>query len=148
MLIPPSIILIIYGVIAEVSLIRLLAAGMLLGLLIVALDSGHIIIPAKLNPNIAAKRDVTYSNRDLLASARKLVPVLILMALILGAINSGIATPSEAVAIGLAATVLIRLALRQLNWSDFYDSLKRAVKVSAMITGLVDCAAVLPPSMS
>jgi len=101
-----------------------------------------------LNPNIAAKRDVTYSNRDLLASARKLVPVLILMALILGAINSAIATPSEAAAIGLAATVLIRLALRQLNWSDFYDSLKRAVKVSAMITGLVDCAAVLPPSMS
>ena len=148
LLIPPSIILIIYGVIAEVSIIRLFAAGVLPGLLIAALYSGYIIIRATLNPEIAPKRDVTYSTRDLLAAARKLVPVLILMSVILGAIYSGIATPSEAAAIGLAATIFITVVLRQLSWSVFYDSLKSAVKVSAMITSLVVCAAVLASSMS
>lgn len=148
LLIPPSIILIIYGVISEVSIIRLFAAGVLPGLLIAFLYSGYIIIRAMLDPNIAPKRDVTYSSRDLLIAARKLLPVIILMVVILGAIYSGIATPSEAAAIGLAATLVITLVLRQLSWNIIYDSLKSAVKVSAMITSLVVCAAVLASSMS
>ena len=148
LLIPPSIILIIYGVISEVSIIRLFAAGVLPGLLIAFLYSSYIIIRASLDPNIAPKREVTYSSRDLLIAARKLLPVIILMVVILGAIYSGIATPSEAAAIGLAATLIITLVLRQLSWSIVYDSLKSAVKVSAMITSLVVCAAVLASSMS
>lgn len=148
LLIPPSIILIIYGVISEVSIIRLFAAGVLPGLLIAALYSGYIVIRAVIDPDIAPKRDITYSKRDLLIAARKLLPVIILMVVILGAIYSGIATPSEAAAIGLAATTIITLVLRQLSWIIIYDSLKSAVKVSAMITSLVVCAAVLASSMS
>jgi tripartite ATP-independent transporter DctM subunit len=148
LLIPPSIILIIYGVISEVSIIRLFAAGVLPGLLIAFLYSGYIVIRAMIDPDIAPKRDVTYSTRDLFIAARKLLPVIILMVVILGAIYSGIATPSEAAAIGLAATIIITLVLRQLSWIVLYDSLKSAVKVSAMITSLVVCAAVLASSMS
>ncbi len=148
LLIPPSIILIIYGVIAEVSIIRLFAAGVLPGLMIAFLYSGYIVIRATINPDIAPKRDMTHSYHDLFVAARKLLPVIILMVVILGAIYSGLATPSEAAAIGLAATFIITMILRQLSWGIVYESLKSAVKVSAMITSLVVCAAVLASSMS
>lgn len=148
LLIPPSIILIIYGVIAEVSIIRLFAAGVLPGLLIAFLYSSYIIIRALLDPSVAPAREMTYSIPDLFAAFRKLLPIIVLMVLILGAIYSGVATPSEAAAIGVAATLVITFLLRQLSWLVFYDSLKSAVKVSAMITSLVVCAAVLASSMS
>ncbi|WFE76609.1 TRAP transporter large permease [Roseinatronobacter sp. S2] len=148
LMIPPSIILIIYGVIAEVSIIRLFAAGLLPGLLIAFLYSGYIVVRALMDPAIAPKRDTAYTKHDLFIAVRKLLPIIILMIVILGSIYSGVATPSEAAAIGLAATIIITAILRQFTWAVFYDSLKSAVKVSAMITSLVVCAAVLASAMS
>lgn len=148
LLIPPSIILIIYGVMAEVSIIRLFAAGVFPGLMIAFLYGSYIVIRALINPDIAPKRHETYSAGDMGAAFLKLLPVIVLIFIILGSIYSGLATPSEAAAIGLAATLIITLVLRQLTWDVFYTSLNSAVKVSAMITSLVVCAAVLASSMS
>jgi C4-dicarboxylate transporter, DctM subunit len=148
LLIPPSIILIIYGVMAEVSIIRLFAAGVFPGLMIAFLYGSYIIIRALIDPSVAPKREETYSARDMAVAFSKLLPVIVLIVIILGSIYSGLATPSEAAAIGLAATLIITLVLRQLNWEVFYTSLNSAVKVSAMITSLVVCAAVLASSMS
>lgn len=148
LLIPPSIILIIYGVMAEVSIIRLFAAGVLPGLMIAFLYGSYIVIRALLNPSIAPQSDEIYSARDMAVAFSKLLPVIVLIVIILGSIYSGLATPSEAAAIGLAATLIITLVLRQLSWEVIYTSLNSAVKVSAMITSLVVCAAVLASSMS
>lgn len=148
LLIPPSIILIIYGVMAEVSIIRLFAAGVFPGLMIAFLYGSYIVIRALLDPSIAPQRVETYSARDMAVAFSKLLPVIVLIVIILGSIYSGLATPSEAAAIGLAATMIITLVLRQLSWEVLYTSLNSAVKVSAMITSLVVCAAVLASSMS
>ena len=78
----------------------------------------------------------------------KLLPIIILMAVILGAIYSGIATPSEAAAIGLLATVVITAVMGQLTFKVLYVSLKNAVGMSAMIVSLIVCAAVLASAMS
>ena len=148
LMIPPSIILIIYGVMAEVSIIRLFAAGLIPGLLMAILYSSYIAARAVMSPSVAPMEDRRYGPRDYLVGLVKLLPIIILMAVILGAIYSGIATPSEAAAIGLLATVVITAVMGQLTFKVLYVSLKNAVGMSAMIVSLIVCAAVLASAMS
>ncbi|WP_163851701.1 TRAP transporter large permease [Pseudooceanicola aestuarii] len=148
LMIPPSIILIIYGVMAEVSIIRLFAAGIIPGLLMAFLYSSYIAARTIANPALAPAEPVTYTARDYLRALVKLLPIIALMAIILGAIYSGLATPSEAAAIGLAATMVITLLMGQLSPGVIYNSLQNAVRMSAMIVSLIVCAAVLASSMS
>ena len=114
LLIPPSIVLIVYGVLAEVSIARLFAAGVYPGILIASLYSGYIIFRCLLNPSLAPTLDENPTPKDMLFGLFNLIPITILIFIVLGSIYSGIATPSEAAAVGVLATIILTLLTRQL----------------------------------
>lgn len=158
LLIPPSIVMIVYGILAKVSIVSIFAAGILPGLMIALLYSAYIAIRASLNPHLT-RPTLTEAARagqkapDVAASPLSwrclvdLSPVLALMALVLGMIYSGLATPSEAAAIGVAATLIIIVAIGQFSWAIFTTSLFSAVRMSAMVISLVLAAALLSTTM-
>ena len=105
LLIPPSIVLIVYGVLAEVSISRLFAAGVYPGILIASLYSGYIMVRCLINPSLAPTIEKKPSVKDIVFGLFNLVPITILIFIVLGSIYSGIATPSEAAAVGVLATL-------------------------------------------
>lgn len=171
LLIPPSIVMIVYGILAKVSIVSIFAAGVLPGLMIAVLYSGYIAIRASLNPKITntglteprggpekqaeIEAEIQAGSPSTPATSAPLTwhflidlsPVLALMALVLGMIYSGLATPSEAAAIGVAATLLIVVVIGQFSWAIFAASLFSAVRMSAMVVSLVLAAALLSTTM-
>lgn len=146
LLIPPSIVMIVYGILAEVSIIALFTAGILPGLMIAVLYSTYIALRAKAVPGLSdgddrQPRPVRWGDIG------NLVPVLTLILIVLGSIYSGLATPSEAAAIGVAATLVVTLAIGQLNFALLSEALMSAVKMSAMVISLVLAAALLSTTM-
>ena len=147
LLIPPSIVMIIYGVLAEVSISRLFAAGVFPGLLIAGLYSGYIVLRCAVSPELAPATEERFTARDRARSLVELAPVLVLIVVVLGSIYTGYATPSEAAAVGVAATVVLTLLLGQLTWRVFAESLMGAVKVSCMVCSILVAAAFLSTAM-
>ncbi|ESR25918.1 TRAP transporter large permease [Lutibaculum baratangense] len=148
LLIPPSIVMIVYGILAEVSISRLFAAGILPGLLIAGLYSGYIMIRAILRPELAPlSGDESSGWGDRFRALGNLLPIIILMVLVLGSIYSGIATPSEAAAVGVFAALVIALAMGQLTPKLFMETLAGAVRTSCMVCIILISAAFLATAM-
>ena len=147
LLIPPSIVMIVYGILAEVSVSRLFAAGVLPGLLIAGLYSGWIMLQALLHPEFAPRGAERYTWRERLAGLGNLLPVIILMTIVLGSIYSGTATPSEAAAVGVAAALVLALVLRQLSVALLMETLMGAVRTSCMVCIILIAAAFLSTAM-
>jgi len=147
LLIPPSIVMIIYGILAEVSISRLFAAGILPGLLVAAIYSTYIMLRAMAQPEKAPREATQLTLLQRLTGALNLLPVLFLMLIVLGSIYSGLATPSEAAAVGVAAAVIVALGLRQLTWQIFRDSLMGAIRTSCMVCIILISAAFLSTAM-
>jgi tripartite ATP-independent transporter DctM subunit len=147
LLIPPSIVMIIYGVLAEVSIAKLFAAGVVPGLIIAALYSGYIALRCTLQPELAPGTGAVYDWRQRLAGIAQLLPVLSLVLIVLGSIYSGYATPSEAAAVGVIATLVLVTVTSQLTWRMFADSLMGAIKISAMVCSILVAAAFLSTAM-
>ncbi len=143
LLIPPSIVMIIYGVMAEVSISKLFIAGVLPGLMISFLYSSYIMIRCKLNPALAPDTGSKVQVGDILRGIWDLMPVVILIVIVLGSIYTGIATPSEAAAVGVLATVLLVLVMGKLTVEVMVDAAMSAVRTSAMVCTILVAAAVL-----
>ncbi|MCW4150985.1 TRAP transporter large permease subunit [Halomonas sp. 18H] len=145
LLIPPSIVMIVYGVQAEVSISKLFMAGVIPGLLVAVLYIGYVMLRCLANPALAPRQasDETTPWQAL----RLLAPVLGLVFVVLGAIYSGIATPSEAAAIGCGATLVLLAAERQLNLVLLLDALRGALITSVMVCSLLVAAAMLSTAM-
>lgn len=143
LLIPPSIAMIIYGVIAEVSIVKLFAAGLMPGLMMACLYSGYIALVATLRPEVQPPREPPPSAGQVLRGLLDLVPVLSLMVMVLGSIYSGIATPSEAAAVGVALAILITVVTGQFSIGMIVESLMTTIRLSAMICILIACASFL-----
>src|SRR5665811_198924 len=120
LLIPPSIIMIVYGVAAEVSIARLFIAGVLPGVLLMSLFSGYIILWALLNPDKTPPSDIHMSFAEKLYASRLLIPTVLLIAAVIGSIYSGIATPTEAAVLGVVGSLILSLASGSLDWETFY----------------------------
>jgi len=118
-LIPPSILMVLYGVYAEVSIGKLFMAGFLPGLVSALLYMAMIVVRVKLNPALAGRSDERYSLQETLASIREIWPLPVLILSVLGGIFTGIFSPTEAGAIGAAVAVLIAFARRALTWQSF-----------------------------
>lgn len=134
LLIPPSIILIVYGVAAEVSIARLFIAGALPGLLLVALFMGFTMIWGQLHKSElpkTLKHEASWAARA--KGLSKLLPVVGLIGFVLGSIYSGLTTPTEAAALGVTGALVLAKLTGTLNKSSFMDSLLGAVKSSCMI---------------
>ncbi|MCJ8298385.1 MAG: TRAP transporter large permease subunit, partial [Pseudomonadales bacterium] len=137
LLIPPSIILIVYGVAAEVSIGRLFIAGALPGLLLMSLFMGYTIIWAKLNPDSLPKRDTQkVPLKEKLKSLKQLMPIVGLIGFVLGSIYGGLTTPTEAAALGVVGSLFLAGVTGSLDMESFKSSLLGAVKSSCMI-GLI-----------
>ncbi|MCD6672989.1 MAG: TRAP transporter large permease subunit [Burkholderiaceae bacterium] len=147
LLIPPSIIMIVYGVTADVSIAKLFVAGIVPGILLAALFMGYIVVWALLNPARVPSADMSLSFREKLWSARHLIPVALLIVAVLGAIYSGIATATEAAALGVVGALLLSAAQGALDWRTFVDSLFGATRLYCMIALILAGAAFLTLAM-
>ncbi|MGI9411968.1 MAG: TRAP transporter large permease [Hyphomicrobiaceae bacterium] len=135
-LIPPSIMLIVYAAIAELSVLRLYAAAVFPGLLLAGFYILYVIGRVMMTPSIAPnpKRDdsitVLQIYRDLLFS---FVPLTVLIMLVLGSILGGLATPAEAAAMGALGGLVLAAMYRALTWSKIKDSVFLTAKTTAMV---------------
>lgn len=142
-LIPPSLIMIIYGVLSDTSIGKLFIAGILPGLVLGGMYSGFIAIQALLHPHFLPSERESYTWGQRLASLKDLLPVFALIALVLGGIYAGWTTPTEAAAIGVLGALLLAALLRNLDWKTFKAALLAAVKTSTMICFIIAGAAFL-----
>jgi tripartite ATP-independent transporter DctM subunit len=147
LLIPPSIIMIVYGVAAEVSIAQLFIAGVLPGILLGLLFSGWLVVWALRHPQLVPPADAKLSLRGKLAESRHLIPVVLLIAAVLGSIYSGIATATEAAAVGVLGSLIISAAQGTLSWATFRDSLLGGTRLYCMIALILAGAAFLTLSM-
>lgn len=143
LLIPPSIAMIIYGVLAEVSIVKLFAAGLMPGIMMACLYSGYIIIVSLLYPKLEPPKAPPATAMEFLRGLADLSPIFLLMVLVLGSIYSGLATPSEAAAVGVAVTIVITMVTRQFSMEMIVGSLMTTVRISAMICILIAAASFL-----
>jgi C4-dicarboxylate transporter, DctM subunit len=147
LLIPPSIIMIVYGVSAEVSIARLFVAGILPGVMLAGLFSVYIGLWAIFNRHrIPAPQAALGFSRKLYES-RHLIPVMMLIAGVLGSIYAGVATATEAAALGVVGALVLSAFQRSLNWRTFRESLMGATRLYCMIALILAGAAFLTLSM-
>ncbi|MCU0763012.1 MAG: TRAP transporter large permease subunit [Hydrogenophaga sp.] len=147
LLIPPSIIMIVYGVAAEVSIAKLFMAGVLPGLMLGTLFSGYLMVWALLNPTQVPRADATTTFIEKLRESRHLIPVILLIGGVIGTIYTGIATATEAAAVGVVGALVLSAAQGSLNWRTFRDSLLGATRLYCMIALILAGAAFLTLAM-
>ncbi|MDO5623622.1 MAG: TRAP transporter large permease subunit [Pseudomonadota bacterium] len=147
LLIPPSIIMIVYGVTADVSIAKLFAAGILPGLVLAGLFSGYLMVWALLNKAKVPVPDMRMNLMQKLHESRHLIPVVLLIGAVLGSIYQGVATATEAAAVGVVGALLLSLVQGSLNWQTFKDSLLGATRLYCMIALILAGAAFLTLSM-
>ena len=147
LLIPPSIIMIVYGVAADVSIAKLFIAGVLPGILLAALFSGYLMVWALMNPRKVPRPDRVLSFSEKLHESRHLIPVVLLIAAVLGSIYSGVATATEAAAVGVVGSLLLSLVQGSLSWDTFKTSLLGATRLYCMIALILAGAAFLTLAM-
>ena len=143
LLIPPSIIMIVYGVVAQQSVARLFIAGIVPGLMLIILFSSYIAVWSWLNPEKCGDAPLRTSIVEKLVASRELLPVVALIIAIIGSIYGGFATPTEAAAIGILGALILAFLNRTLSRAMFVDSILAATRISCMIAFIIACAASL-----
>ncbi|MFZ5784408.1 MAG: TRAP transporter large permease [Pseudomonadota bacterium] len=136
LLIPPSIMMIVYGITAQVSIGRLFIAGFLPGFMMIGLFMAYTAIWALFNPARVPADDFRMSFAQKIWNARRLIPVILLIVAVLGSIYGGVATPTEAAVMGVIGALVLAAATGTLSWHTFQESLLGAVRTSCMI-GLI-----------
>jgi tripartite ATP-independent transporter DctM subunit len=145
-LIPPSIMLILYGPTAGLSVARLFAAAVMPGLLLAALYIMYIAIRCFLNPRLGPpvpreERDIPLT-KILQQIVVSLIPPIFLIAAVLGSIMFGIVAPTEAAAMGAVGSLLITVSYRQLNWQTVKIAARRTLEITVMVMWVVIGASV------
>jgi C4-dicarboxylate transporter DctM subunit len=140
-LIPPSTIFIVYGIMTEESIGKLFAAGILPGLVLTALFGITINILTRINPALAPRgAKVTWKER--MVSLSGVIEMVLLFALVMGGLFIGWFTATEAGAIGAAGALVISLVRRQLSWQGFLNALADTTKITAMVFLIVTGATI------
>ncbi len=147
LLIPPSIIMIVYGVTAEVSIAALFIAGVIPGILLAGLFMCYIMAWALLNPDKVPPIDRATTFSEKLYASRHLIPVVLLIIAVLGSIYTGLATATEAAAVGVVGSLIISGVQGSLNWATFRDSLMGGTRLYCMIALILAGASFLTLSM-
>jgi tripartite ATP-independent transporter DctM subunit len=148
LLIPPSIVFIVYGISAEVSIARLFMAGVLPGIMLVVFFMGYVVIWSLFNPSAIPHEENEYTTfAQKIEASKGLIPILILIGSVLGSLYIGIATAIEAAALGVLGALILSWVSGTLSWRTFSDSLLGAVRTSGMIGFIMVGAAFLTMSM-
>jgi len=136
-IIPPSVIVVVYASIAQLSTGQLFAASILPGLLMVVFFVGYILVRSIMRPNDAPPLPLTERStpvtEKLKISMTAMLPPLALIVMVLGSLLAGIASATEAAAVGAAGTVLLTLMFRELNLKLIMDSLGVTLRITSMI---------------
>ena len=148
LLIPPSIIMIVYGVAADVSIVRLFLAGVFPGLMIMALFSGYIVVRAWLSKDVAPGVMERVSLSEKLRRSKGLFPIMLLILGVIASIYGGIATATEAAAGGVLGSLILSAWSRTLNLRMLAASLMSATQLSCMIFLILSGAAFLTTSFA
>ncbi|MBZ9558509.1 MULTISPECIES: TRAP transporter large permease subunit [unclassified Modicisalibacter] len=148
LIIPPSVVLIVYGVLSQQSVARLFVAGLLPGLLLVALFMGYVMIWSLLHRDRMPPKDPRLTLGEKLRRSSRLFPIVALIAAVIGSIYSGIATPTESATFGILGALLIAACTRALSWASFCESLMAAMRISCMIAFIIVTAAVLSTAVA
>ncbi len=136
-LIPPSLIMIIYGVLSDVSIGKLFIAGIFPGLLLASSYSLYIMIVASLDKSVVPSKGERFTFREKIDSIKELVPIFLLIALVLGSIYGGFATPTEAAALGVLGAVILAIYFKSFTYEVFKEALLNAVKTTVMISFII-----------
>lgn len=147
LLIPPSIILIVYGAAVEQSIARLFIAGVVPGILLALLFMGYVALVATLKPSLMPPEADVIAPESAFRSLRRILPTIFLIAGVIGSIYGGIASPTEAAVIGVILALAITAAQGMLTRASFIESLMSATRVSAMIAFILAGAAVVTTAM-
>ncbi len=147
LLIPPSIIMIVYGVAANVSIAQLFVAGVVPGVLLALLFSAYIVVWALAHPGAIPDAVERTTLAQKLHASRHLIPVLLLMALVLGSIYVGVATATEAAALGVVGSLALSAVQGTLSRDSFGQSLMGATRLYCMIALILAGAAFLTLAM-
>jgi tripartite ATP-independent transporter DctM subunit len=132
-LIPPSILMIVYGVFAETSVIKVFMGGITIGILTALLYSAVVLLTSWLRPDIAPPRPIDTENLSAVEALTKIWPVLLLMLVVFGGLFSGIFTATEAGAVGAVGSIAIALAMRRLSLGIFRTALLETLTTSASL---------------
>jgi tripartite ATP-independent transporter DctM subunit len=143
LLIPPSIIMIVYGVSANVSIARLFLAGVLPGLMMMALFMAYIALWSLFNKHKVPPPEPALPLADKLKRLRLLVPTVLLIALVIGSIYTGIATATEAATLGVVGSLVLAFFSGSLTWENFRESLNGATRTTCMIGFIIAAAGFL-----
>jgi len=138
-LIPPSIMLIVYAAIAELSPLRLYAAAVFPGLVLAGLYVVYVIVRVWFNPSLAPKptmEDVPPPREIYLDLLKSFVPLTVLIGLVLGSILGGLATPAEAAAMGALGGMVLAVLYRSMTWEKLKESVFLTAKATAMVCWL------------
>ena len=133
LLIPPSIILIIYGVTVQESIAKLFIAGILPGIMIAVIFMLYVVFWSLLNKKIMPKSFENFSFFQKIKKSKQLLPVIILILGVIGSIYTGVATATEASALGVVGALVLSYFQKSLNLKTFKESLLGATKTSCMI---------------
>jgi C4-dicarboxylate transporter DctM subunit len=147
LLIPPSIIMIVYGVATNVSIAKLFVAGIVPGLLLALLFMGYIAVWALFHRDQVPAADAGLPLLEKLRLGRHLIPVATLIAAVLGSIYTGVATATEAAALGVAGALVLAAVEGSLTWSKLRSGIVAACKVYCMIGLILAGAAFLTLAM-
>ena len=135
-LIPPSVIFIIYGILTEQSIGKLFMAGILPGILLTFMFVATILIWATLRPELGPKGP-RFSLKEKIASLSGVIETIIIFIAVMGGLFGGIFTPTEAGAIGAFATLMVAVVRRNINWSGFSQALFETTRITCMILVIV-----------
>lgn len=140
LVIPPSVALILYGVVGDESVGKLFIGGIIPGVLLAILMMGFIYILTRFRPHLApaTREEVTWRMRSV--ALAKIWPVLVLILLVLGSIYAGIATPTEAAAVGCMGSLAFGFFRRRLNWETLRHIFRAGTLTSGMILLILSCA--------
>ncbi|MEO6743758.1 MAG: TRAP transporter large permease subunit, partial [Caldimonas sp.] len=147
LLIPPSIIMIVYGVSADVSISQLFIGGMIPGVLLALIFSAYIAFWSLTHKAQIPPADAPMAFRKKLHESRHLIPVVLLIAAVLGSIYTGIATATEAAALGVVGSLILLVLQGSMSWQTFKESLMGGTRLYCMIALILSGAAFLTLSM-
>ena len=147
LLIPPSVVLIVYGVLGEVSITKLFLAGVLPGLMIAGIYSLYIIGVSAFREGTTPADEPRYTARDYANALVTLAPVILLIGCVLGVLYSGVATPSEAGAVGVGVSLAVILVTGQFSLRLIAESVQAAVVTSAMLCSILIAASFMSTAM-
>jgi len=141
-MIPPSVVLIIYGMLANVSIAKLFLGGLTVGLFLAGMYIAYVYVKTTINPSagppISEEEAARYSTREklkmILVSA---VPIIALVLAVLGTLIFGISTPNEAAAFGCLGAIIISMAYKKFSWAMFKDSVYRTMTTTALVMWIV-----------